>query len=127
MINNGRNDILRDAKEYNQSQKVKTIINRIIIDTLRDIKKSIDTAHRKHLTNIEYKLQSAYNVEDMSNKTVQREVWSALILQLRAKHFKIKLQYKPNDSICNLLISWMTDVDYKKIKRQEQIIQEALA
>lgn len=126
MDTNGRNNIIRDAKEYNQSQKVKTIINRIVIDTLRDIKKAIDTAHRKHLTDTVYKLQSVYNVEDVANRTVQREVWSALILQLRAKHFKVKLRYIPNDNVCELLISWLADVDYKKIKRQEQIIQEAL-
>jgi hypothetical protein len=119
-------DIIKDAKEYKQSRKIKAIIDRIICETLRDIKKNIEITHRKHNTDLKYKLQSVYNVEDVSNKTVQREVWSALILQLQAKHYKVRLRYIPNENICELLISWLEDVDYKKIKRQEQVIQSIL-
>ena len=118
--------IIKDAKEYKQSRKVKATVDRLIVETLRDIKKHIEIAHRKYHTDLKYKLQSVYNIEDVSNKTVQREVWSALILQLQAKHYKVRLRYVPNENICELIISWLEDVDHKKIKRQEHIIQEVL-
>lgn len=114
------NDILIDANNLRSNSTQKRQIREHTIEILRNINDELKTAHQSGHQSLTIELPIIFNITNMSEISARREVWSAIIICLKNKNYRVVIN--PNKDSCLLKITWFSKEDEASIRLQNDLI-----
>lgn len=113
-------NVLVDANTLRKNSEQKRQIHEYVVSTLRDIGDLIRSAHQEGRKFVIAELPFILDIANMQQEQARREIWSAIIEQLKIKNYRVAIN--PRKDICLIKITWFTDEDEAEINHQNQII-----
>ena len=115
-------DLLIDAhtlKSNNNSQR--KAIDDYIYDIISNINRNLKIARSNGEIGIIVELPIVFAVNGLSNRDLQRIVWSRVIEILKKKHYTVLINHNKNN--CRLKITMLNTEDTQKIQYKNDILK----
>lgn len=111
-----------NANNLKTSPKQVELINRTVIDILKDIDEKI----REYSLSGKYKLSTSipilFNIDELPNYIAQRKIYSAILKSLKDRNFEVNIDLTAD--YCQLHIRWASQEEVSNIAAENELIAQ---